>query len=263
MSAPNSTQRTAAETSGVTRFANLLAGLMRGQWVCPNEQRLAEFADGVLPDRLRSPLEFHLSHCQRCRVLLSDVIKAKRESDPVFPSLAVIQKAEAICQRTPTVWQWMRVPLAAFATATIILVAIFFVLRKPQELAHSLTPTVSSPPAANVGHGTAPAETLPDVERKPLVHENSPIVLFPRSRSVIRERTLTIRWRPISGSPLYRVTLTTSNGDLVWEGQSEAASLEIPANVDLKDGAYFVWIAADTTDGRTLKSIPVRFELKR
>ena len=268
MSDPNSTQRPRPEEFGITRFGNLVASFLPARWTCPNERRLAEFADGALPDRLRLRLESHLSHCQRCRVLLSDVIKAQRESDPISPSPALKQRAEALYGHPPTAWQSIRLPLGALATAAIIILSLVFFSRKPQELAHSIRTIATAPNAAsaNAERGiAAPAPSpAPDVERKPVVREDLPIVLFPRAHSALRDQRLKIRWRPIRGPLLfYRVTLTTSNGDLVWEGQSEAASLELPADVHLKDGAYFVWIAASTTDGRTLKSKPVRFEVKR
>lgn len=264
MSEPKLPQRAGAEDSGAARFGKLVDFFRPVRWACPNEGRLAEFVDSALPEALRSRLEYHLSRCHRCRVLLSDVIKAERDFDPMFPTPALMQRAEAFNQRNSTRWRSMGVPLGAFAMAAIIIVSVILFLRKPRELAHSFTPTVTSPASANVEHGaTAPVSPPPDVERKAVAREVLPIVLFPRAHSVVTDQSLRIRWLPMPGSPLYSVTLVTSNGDLVWEGESEAASLEVPPDVSLKDGAYFVWIVASTTDGRTLKSKPVRFQIKR
>jgi len=67
----------------------------------------------------------------------------------------------------------------------------------------------------------------------------------------------------ISHARSYEIRIVASDGDLVWEGQTETSSLRLPPGVALKDGSYFVWITAYLQDGRSAKSSPVPFLIKR
>jgi hypothetical protein len=74
---------------------------------------------------------------------------------------------------------------------------------------------------------------------------------------------LQFSWKPIPHSRNYGVQIVKSDGDLLWEGQTDKSVLQLPTEVTLGDGAYFVWITAYLEDGRTEKSEPVRFQIKR
>jgi len=81
--------------------------------------------------------------------------------------------------------------------------------------------------------------------------------------SVIRGDRLQIRWKPISQSRYYGIRVVTSDGDLVWENQTEKVTSWLPSDVALKEGSYFVWVTANFADGRIAKSPPVRFVVKK
>jgi len=66
---------------------------------------------------------------------------------------------------------------------------------------------------------------------------------------------LEIRWRGVRDALVYEVRLVTSEGSLVWEGQTEATEATLPADVRLEPGRkYYVWVRAYLSEGRTLKS---------
>jgi hypothetical protein len=89
-----------------------------------------------------------------------------------------------------------------------------------------------------------------------------PAVISPRLHGSIDPATLVFRWHQIPKARSYSVHLVTSEGDPVWEGQTERTSLPLPPQVALKKGRYFVWIGVDLEDSRTAKSAPVAFEVK-
>jgi hypothetical protein len=149
--------------------------------------------------------------------------------------------------------------LAAIALLAIVTV----VLRKPQQL-------VNVSPSAPAGPLVAKSEPLPafhtpvkDVVRKRATLELLPIILFPQADSVMHSHKPQFRWKAIPQSRTYEVRVVRSDGDLVWEGQTDKSALQVPAEVSFQNGSYFVWITAHLENGRTAKSAPVRFLVKR
>ncbi len=231
------------------------------KWSCPGDQTIAAYVDGVLKKYRRAWVEFHLSGCQRCRVLVADIVKAQRESDLPVPSLHVMQKAMDLQERRPGSPRWDWAPAGALAGIALLAV-IAVVFRKPQQLA-----VVAPVPAAPLVVKSEPTPVLhPEVRdtvRKPRTAELLPTLLSPQAGGVMNSDRLQFRWKPVPQSRNYEVRLVRSDGDLVWEGQTDKSALQLPSDVTVEDGAYFVWITAYLEDGRTAKSAPVRFLMKR
>jgi hypothetical protein len=71
----------------------------------------------------------------------------------------------------------------------------------------------------------------------------------------VRGEGLEIRWRGVPGALGYEIRLVTSEGSLVWEGQTEATEATLPPEVRLEPGRrYYVWVRAHLSEGRTLRS---------
>ena len=232
------------------------------RWSCPADHTMAAYADCVLNRYRRAWVEFHLSGCQRCRVLVADVVKAQRESDLPVPPLQVRQKAMDFHERRRVSSRWFWAPAGALAGIALLAI-LTVVLRKPQQLAVGSPPV---PPPPLVGR-SEPAPVLHtevrDMVRKPRPAELLPTLLSPRAGGVMNSGRLQFRWKPIPQSRNYEVRLVRSDGDLVCEGQTDKSALQLPSDVSVKDGAYFVWITAYLDDGRTAKSAPVRFLIKQ
>lgn len=247
-------------------FAAMLIGtdqeLPRRKWSCPGVPTIAAYVDGMLGKLGTRWIEFHLSSCQRCRLLLADVVKAQREADLPLPPVELMQRAISLAERRPTPWRWVWVP--ATATTAIVLFAIATIaLHKPEQLT-LLTPRAPSPPLiAKSEPAVAPRATIPEIVRKPRTTELTPRMLSPTPGSVVATKQLHFSWKALSDARDYAVRVVTSDGDLVWEGQTERSSLQFPPDVPLVEGPYFVWITAHLPDGRTAKSPPVRFIVKR
>jgi hypothetical protein len=101
-----------------------------------------------------------------------------------------------------------------------------------------------------------------EILRKPQLSEALPLMLSPRRDSAVGREQLEFSWTPVSRSRYYEISVVTSDGDLLWEGQTEKSVLHLPSEVVLKRGSYFVWVTAYLADGRVAKSSPVRFVVK-
>ena len=227
-------------------------------WLCPAEDTIAAYVDGTLDSKAR--FESHLAKCEHCRRVVADVVKTRRDEDP-SPPPDVARRARRLAPESRRHTGWVWVPAGAAAVLALVIVAV--VVRRHERIIVS-APSVpnapliakSSPPSIP---GTSPSETV----RKPPSEELLPNVVFPKPDSVVAPGQLRFNWMQISQARSYEIRIVASDGDLVWEGQTETSSLRLPARVALKDGSYFVWITAYLQDGRTAKSSPVPFLIKR
>jgi hypothetical protein len=135
-------------------------------------------------------------------------------------------------------------------------------LREPQKLLVMTPPPPSAPMIAKAEPLTSRNRPAPEILRKRQLSEALPVIVFPRRDSAVGREQLEFSWTPVSRSRYYEISVVTSDGDLLWEGQTEESTLHLPSDVVLKSGAYFVWITAYLADGRVAKSSPVRFVIK-
>jgi len=229
-------------------------------WKCPSDEIIASYLDAAVDSPSRSRLESHLADCEYCRNLVAELAKVQRDHE--MPSLppGLMQRAVALVPPKSTRTHWLWAPAAVMAgTAVLVITAV--VLRSPEQL------IIRSPstPAAPVIAKSEPAPTLNapthEVTRKPSSPDLLPSVVSPHRGSIVARDRLEFQWKTVPHSRYYEVRVVSSEGDLVWEGQSERSVLEPPADVTLNDGLYFVWITAYLENGREAKSAPVRFSL--
>jgi len=126
-----------------------------------------------------------------------------------------------------------------------------------------LPPSPSPPLIAKSEPAVAPRIPVREIVRKNTSEEPLPSIVLPRPDSVVTRERLKFAWKPIPHSRYYEVRVVTTDGDLVWEGQTEKSDLQPPSDVALQNGSYFVWITAYLADGRVAKSSPVKFVVKR
>jgi hypothetical protein len=149
--------------------------------------------------------------------------------------------------------------------ALMVLIRITIsLLRKPQELLVLSPPTPSVPMIAKAEPPPSRNAPANEILRRPQqLPEVLPVILSPPQDGTVEREHLEFSWKPVSRSRYYGIRVVTSDGDLLWEGQTEGSALHFPSDVVLKGGSYFVWITAYLTDGQVAKSSPVRFLVKR
>lgn len=231
-------------------------------WLCPSDHTIAAYTDGVLGKRKKLWVEFHLARCQRCRLVVADVVKAQREADLPLPPAQLIRKAEGVVGPKTVRRRWVWAPAGALA-GIALLAAFTGIWRKLEQLNFPSPLAPPGPLIAKSEPAPAPKAAVRDIVRGPQSAKMLPTILFPHPGSVIRGESLQFRWKPISQSRHYQVRVVRSDGDLAWEGETEKSALQVPSDVAVQDGSYFVWITALLENGQVVKSPPVRFQIKR
>ena len=230
-------------------------------WTCPDDPTIAAYVDNALSQIRKARVELHLSKCERCRVIVTDVVKLQREIElpvPPFEFVRIpVQLAPAVSERFHRIWA----PAAAVALLFLITVTISL-LREPQKLLVASPPLPSAPMIVKAAPLNSRNTPMREILRKPQLSEALPLMLSPRRDSAVGREQLEFSWTPVSRSRYYEIRVVTSDGDLLWEGQTEKSVLHLPSEVVLKRGSYFVWVTAYLADGRVAKSSPVRFGVK-
>ena len=232
------------------------------RWTCPDDQTIAAYVDDALSQNRRAGVEFHLSKCERCRLIVADVVKLQREHELPVPPFEFARRPAQYAPAVSAGFRWIWAPPAAAVALIVLMTVTIGLLREPQKLLVTAPPPPSAPMIAKAEPLTSRNTPLHEILRKPKLSEARPVILSPRQDSIVVRENLEFNWKPVSRSRYYEISVVTSDGDLLWEDQTEKSVLHLPSEVVLKRGSYFVWITAYLSDGRVARSSPVRFVVK-
>lgn len=203
--------------------------------------QVAKLLDRGVSDLERGRIEDHLSDCEECAARVADTYRSFEKTPRVkAPSLdpSILREAmelggseagmgtiqdRVVAFLPPASWR-----LAALAAVVVVVVGIgTWMVRQPgpedafRFAKHPATITISAP-----GDG----ETITD--------------------GLIR-----LEWEEVSGIPVYDVFLYTSQGELVWQGSSEAAEITVPVKNLLLPGKRYLWrVEASSREGLKISS---------
>ena len=248
-----------ADDDLLVRYPQGGKGPARRGWRCPGEGVIAAYLDRVVNDADRSRIESHLADCEYCRSLVADVVTTQRSDPPAMP-LGLTSRAIASIAPGARRGRWILLPGAALAGVAFVVIATVM-LRSPQQL---IGPAPSAPSAPVIAKSEPPSTVshpVADVVRKVTSAVVLPSLIFPKPDSVVTHDQLEFKWKPVPRSRYYELHVVTPEGEPVWEAQSEAAFLNVPSDVRLRDASYFVWISAYLDDGRVEESAVIRFQV--
>jgi hypothetical protein len=252
----NSPKMTMADEDGTDQ------DVPKRKWSCPPDDAVASYVDGTLLRNRKGVVEAHLARCERCRKVVADIIKDQREIDLPTPPSALAYKTIAAATTNGIAKRWVWIPAGAVATLAVMLLVVSGTLRHSREPMLPSSHTPSAPIIAKLMLEGTPIKPVPDVVRKITVADRLPSIILPQPGSVVASARLNFIWKQIPQARSYRVRVVKSDGDLVWEGETEESRLALPSNFRLKNGSYFVWITSYFANGRTIKSSPVSFSVK-
>lgn len=231
------------------------------RWFCPGAQAIASYVDGVLPGARRSRVQSHLADCAYCRTLVADVVRIGRGTDLPGAPASLAQRATAFVtdghRRPRRIW----ITSAALGAAVVCTFIAVTFLRNPQPLAPPSRLAPAAPPIPETRALPPVNRPEPDRVRNQTSSQPSPSVLAPKAGSSVTLWPVRIEWMPVPKAVYYQIRIVTSEGDPVWEGQSNGTSLDLPKDAPLKNGKYFVLLSALMEDGHIRKSNPVNFQI--
>lgn len=237
--------------------------IARRKWNCPSEKVVAVYLEQRLGPKARARLEAHLSDCDFCLDLLGGLVRQQRAAQlSEAPPHLIDKAANALPARTgwPSPRRWVLVP--AFAALVVAAVVLLRALPPGPYSAPKSTSAIekSQPPLAGLQVPSQP----PDEQ---YVRKVTPVqmveVLEPQPESVVLRNRLRFRWKPAGDAAYYELRVANSEGDLMWQGQASTPAAQLPPELPLQPGNYFVWVRAYLHDGRTIKSEPVPFTIAR
>jgi hypothetical protein len=235
-------------------------------WRCPDENRLAAFIDAQLDDSTRERLLIHLENCSYCCDQVAAVVRLQsggKAPIEVPPELLVRTRALAEQDRSAQRMPVLRWGTAAVAVASLILVATVAFRRPhvpPEAPSAQPSPPETSSPAPSLPTSTPAA---PRLVRNLENATGVPQVLYPREGDVVSPEAVEFRWKRVRGALSYDVRVLTEDGNLVWEGRAEDATIRVPATIQLTDGgSFYVRVRALLPEGKTVTSKVVGFKIK-
>src|SRR6266545_887750 len=254
-------------------------------WLCPDEIQLAAYVDQRLGDAARNPIEKHVAGCDFCLSQVAFLTQAADSTDNVETPAQLVSKARRLVSQKPGSilnWRWRwAVSAAAVACFALLFVLVALQMRKSRsvsvagpliaqqttpELPASVQPTVAAPtsrsePAAPMPTPKSKSIQAPAVRSKASA-ELLPKLITPRDGAILRRTDLDFQWAPVSEAIFYEVRIMSTEGSLVFEGQTEDTRIKLGSAAPLVAGTkYFVSIRAHLRQGKTANSGVVSFQL--
>jgi hypothetical protein len=220
-------------------------GVERRSWRCPDETAVAAYVQARLAKRDKDRLEAHFSDCSFCLSHVAFLVRAQNIGaiDPIPDWL--LRKAQAMGvesapRDTATSMRW-----AVVGSIALALTGAFWIYRPFHT--------------EDILGGGPPPETARTVRGESEVPLD---ILHPREGAVVVADETEFRWATAERALFYEISLVTADGDLVWQSRIEETETRLPAQVRLIPGErYYVWIRAQFSEGGSVKSKTVAFEV--
>jgi anti-sigma factor RsiW len=228
---------------------------------CPDEQRLAEYADRQLIGDERHAVERHLATCDTCAEQVAFLVSVPAQNEPVPYEL--LRKALALgkAQGKGAFATWKPVAVGAFALLLLVAVLSWRII-EPQAVrkgASSETTILKQSPFVAQNQVSSPTP-LPDHDAVRGSSSADARFLFPLPGSVVDPATLVFRWKPVTDAQFYEVELVSDDGSVIWQQRVQSASTPLPTSVHLIKGkTYFVRLRVHSVRGSVEQTKAVGF----
>src|ERR1051326_8945377 len=228
---------------------------VRRRWNCPSDSQIAGYLEHRLKPEEKVRFESHLADCAYCLSTISALVRQRRASEPVkVPAHLYHGALDTVPVRTGwrLSWKWALVPALA---SLVVIISIW--RRSPQTerlVASAPVPAVvveQSPQA--VPQIQLPTAEKPQV-RKLATGKPALQMLEPTPNSVWQKQEVRFRWRPVANATYYEVRVVNSEGDSVWKAQGSNPTVQLPPDLSLPPGKYFVWVRAYLNNDRTVNA---------
>ena len=212
----------------------------RAGGACLNDAEIAAFVESGGSQTGRADAIGHIADCAHCRALYVDLVATLADAEVAHARGVVaddVNQSVPAASRTgsgrrPRVLAWAG--LTGLAAAALV----FVFLQQPAS------PDESSLLMRDGTSGSAIA----------------PTAVFPRGATA---KTSSFHWRPMDGAESYRLTVFTTDGIVVWEGESSDTTLALPTTEELREGETYLWrVQARTSFNRWTSSGMMEFRIE-
>ena len=216
---------------------------------CPEDQQIAAWFDGEMPQHEREAVQRHLVDCGFCTARIGVLAKLHESSDGEAIHGDLLATAKQMSRKDRT---RRSIPAPAWAAAAVVVLALFLNYNSSPELNQI---TVSTP---TVSPDIVQARQVRNLDREALM----PRLLSPTEGDSVDPADLTIRWTEIPGSLYYDLYVMSDAGDLVLETRLEGTVWSgQPTEALLRGAEYFVRVEAHLADSRSVSSQHVLFKV--
>jgi len=217
----------------------------RRSWRCPEETAIASYVQSRLSRRDKDRLEAHLSDCEFCLSQVAFLVRAQDATvvDPVPDRL--LRKAQAMGVESAAHGGAASLRWAVAGSTALALTGALWFYRpsSTEDLLGGSSPT-------------EPVRTVRGESGMPLE------ILYPQEGGVVPADEVEFRWATAERALFYEVSLVTADGDLVWQSRIEETQTRLPPEVQLiPKERYYVWIRAQFSEGGSVKSKTIAFEV--
>jgi hypothetical protein len=213
---------------------------------CVDDQQIAEYYDGLLPDGKRARVERHVTDCRFCIARIGMLARLDHAAEERVPEDALA--AAKLTARPATRIRHRRPAWAAAALVVMAAGLSFQLFNDRQPGLESGSPAVVSAPSSTIRE----TRSIDDAAF-------GPSILSPRDGQPAGADTM-ILWTAVPDSLFYRVRIVSDEGDLMWQERIEGTEWQLPESLMLAAGAdYYLRIDAFVTDAKSLQSDYVLF----
>jgi hypothetical protein len=203
--------------------------------LCPEDQAIAEYFDGPIPEQERLNLERHLADCRYCLARIGMLNRLQDDSLTVRVPEDALAAAKSLA-RKPASRRFSRAP--AWAAAAVVLLGVLFIAVKqpgnePEiRQLRSIDPPESRFEVKMPGPGRAISIGAP------------------------------IRWTEFPDGSHYTVHVLSDAGDVLWTEHLQSNEWVVQPEMGLNpEGDFFFRVEAELPDGRTLSSKHLAFRI--
>jgi hypothetical protein len=220
---------------------------------CPEDQQIAEYFDGDLNEAERLILERHLTDCRFCLARIGALERLEENRSNQRVPGAILATAKQMTHKIPV----RRLRLApAWASAAVIVIALFMIISKSQETV--LEPGISPSALPSTGNNS---RQLRNVNRDAMDIN----VLIPApgadTGAEMQPGSL-IQWAEVPGNLHYNIYVLSNAGDVLWTERLKGTEWALHESLHLAAGSdYYFRVEAQLPDGRTVSSKHVVFQV--
>jgi len=211
---------------------------------CPDDETIASFFEGHLPQPRRELVTRHVSDCRYCRGRLGMIRRLQDSRADWVVSEEFKARAKQVAGSRAR-GRWKQAPIWAAAATILLAVGVWI------------------DPSNDPSNPTT--ETTTNIRERRSIDTSAfePRILSPVEGSSVEVSGLQIRWTQVAGSLHYELFIVTDTGDLLLHERTEDTQWQAIAPLPLKLGQeYYVRVEAYLEDASIVSSPHVLFAVK-